>query len=330
MSGRSALVRTATGPHHRGVVVRHALVAGLLIALTACGGEEAIVPPTAPSTAVTSTTLVTVPPTTASRTTVSPTTAPTTAPPTSAGTTTPTTSLPTTVAPTTPATSPSTTVAPTTTTTTAPGAASLAVHRVPTEAKVVALTFDAGSDVGNTALVLDVLARYGAAASFGITGDFAATHPDHVRRIAREGHVVMNHSDSHVSFTGVSSADVLLDTAARQADLLAADAVLAPLIGRSTVPFWRPPFGDYDAGVLTDVGAIGYRYTVMWTIDSLGWRGLSAQEITDRVLDRVEPGAIVLMHVGSQSADAHALPTVIDGLLARGYRFTTIANAFPA
>jgi peptidoglycan-N-acetylglucosamine deacetylase len=193
----------------------------------------------------------------------------------------------------------------------------------------MALTFDAGSDLGYTGLVLDVLSEHGVQASFGITGDFAAAHPDHVRRMAREGHVVMNHSDSHFSFTGVSSDDVLLDAAARQADLLAADAILTPLIGRSSVPYWRPPFGDYDAGVLTDVGAIGYGYTVMWTFDSLGWRGLSVQEITSRVLELAEPGAIVVMHVGSQSADAQALDLVIDGLRAEGYRFTTIANAFP-
>ena len=195
---------------------------------------------------------------------------------------------------------------------------------------MIALTFDAGSDLGNTGAVLDLLSQYGVASSFGITGDFASAHPDHVRRIAREGHVVMNHSDSHFSFTGVSSDDVLLDAASRQADLLAADAVLAPLIGRSAVPYWRPPFGDYDASVLADVGAIGYRYTVMWTFDSLGWRGLSAEEITDRVLDLAEPGAIVVMHVGSQSADAQALPAVIEGLRAEGYRFTTVANAFPS
>ncbi|MFP5487983.1 MAG: polysaccharide deacetylase family protein [Acidimicrobiia bacterium] len=196
--------------------------------------------------------------------------------------------------------------------------------RIPTTNRFVALTFDAGSDLGNTALVLDLLAEHGVIASFGITGDFARNHPDHVRRMAREGHVVMNHSDSHASFTGVSSNGVLLDTAARQADLRAADAVLAPLVGGSTVPFWRPPFGDYDASVLADVGAIGYGYTVMWTIDSLGWQGISSAEITSRVLDRAEPGAIVLMHVGSQSADAHALAAIVDGLRADGYSFTSV------
>ena len=210
-------------------------------------------------------------------------------------------------------------------TTTAPiGSASITAYRLPTDERIVALTFDAGSDLGNTATILDVLAQYGVRASFGITGEFAEAHPDHIRRMAREGHVVINHSYSHFSFTGLSSTDVLLDRASRQDDLLRADAVLASLTGASSVPFWRPPFGDYDQSVLDDVGAIGYRYTVVWTIDSLGWRGLTAGEIVDRVLELAEPGAIVVMHVGSQSADADALPAILDGLVAAGYSFTTV------
>jgi peptidoglycan/xylan/chitin deacetylase (PgdA/CDA1 family) len=79
--------------------------------------------------------------------------------------------------------------------------------------------------------------------------------------------------------------------------------------------------------VLDDVGAIGFRYTVMWTVDSLGWRGLSADDVVRRVLDLAQPGAIVLMHVGSQSTDGQALPAVIDGLRAAGYTFVSISSA---
>jgi peptidoglycan/xylan/chitin deacetylase (PgdA/CDA1 family) len=198
------------------------------------------------------------------------------------------------------------------------------VSRITTDARVVALTFDAGSDLGYTSTVLDVLAERDVLASFGITGAFAEAHPDHVTRMAREGHVVMNHSYSHASFTGVSSDDVLTTTAARQADLLAADAILGPLVGGTTRPFWRPPFGDHDASVLADVGAIGYGFTVMWTFDSLGWQGLTADAIVERVLGEAQPGAIVVLHVGSQSQDALALPAIIDGLRTDGYSFTTV------
>lgn len=267
---------------------------------------------TSSSTSTSTTTTTTTPPTT--QTTTAPTTTPTVS----------TTSAPTTVAPTT--TRATTTTVVTTTTRPPATSPSVAVWKLRTTSKVISLTFDAGSDLGYTDLVLDTLAAKHVQASFGITGKFAEAHPERVRRMAREGHVVMNHSYSHYSFTGVSSTNVLLSATARQADLRKADAIIAPLIGRSTVPYWRPPYGDIDTGVLRDAGAIGYSWTVMWTFDSLGWRGISADQIVSRVLERAEPGAIVVMHVGSQSQDGPALARVIDGLRALGYSFTTVYN----
>lgn len=193
----------------------------------------------------------------------------------------------------------------------------------------VALTLDAGSDLGFTHSILETLADQGVVASFGITGSFAEEHPDAIRRMAAEGHHVVNHTYSHRSYTGVSSTQVFLTAAERQADLDRAETVLVPLTG-STRPFWRPPFGDYDEGVLADVGATGWGVTVMWSIDTLGWQGLSADEILARVLERVEPGAIVLMHVGSASQDGPVLGRMIDELRARGYGFTTVRAAWEA
>jgi peptidoglycan/xylan/chitin deacetylase (PgdA/CDA1 family) len=105
--------------------------------------------------------------------------------------------------------------------------------------------------------------------------------------------------------------------------------VLSGLTGTSTVPFWRPPFGDYDSSVLVDVAGIGYAYTVLWTIDSRGWQGFTADQIVERVLGQAVPGAIVAMHVGSQSQDGPALARVIEGLRALGYSFVTVADVLP-
>ena len=76
--------------------------------------------------------------------------------------------------------------------------------------------------------------------------------------------------------------------------------------------------------MIADLDANGYSVMVMWTIDSLGWDGLSADEINERVMSRMEPGAIVLLHVGAASQDAAALPEMIARLRAEGYRFVTI------
>jgi peptidoglycan/xylan/chitin deacetylase (PgdA/CDA1 family) len=91
-------------------------------------------------------------------------------------------------------------------------------------------------------------------------------------------------------------------------------------------PVWRPPFGDIDESVLTDAGALGYTQTAMWTVDSLGWKGLSADEIHSRVMNQMVWGAIVLMHVGIQSQDALALNRIIRSLRSAGYEFSTFSG----
>ncbi|HEX5616050.1 MAG TPA: polysaccharide deacetylase family protein [Acidimicrobiia bacterium] len=190
----------------------------------------------------------------------------------------------------------------------------------------VALTFDAGSDAGSTARILDVLAARDVDATFGITGRFAERNPDLVRRIAADGHVVMNHTYDHASFTGYSTGAGALSEGERLDELRRADAVIGPLIGRSTQPWFRPPYGDTDAGVDELLGRAGYRYDVLWTIDSLGWQGSPVDDVVDRCLTRAAPGAIYLFHVGSASTDVDALERVIDGLRADGYAFVTVAQ----
>ncbi|HET6316454.1 MAG TPA: polysaccharide deacetylase family protein [Chloroflexota bacterium] len=188
----------------------------------------------------------------------------------------------------------------------------------------VALTFDAGADRGYAEDILDLLRSEHVAASFGITGQWAKANPELVRRMAADGHVVFNHTLDHQSFTGVSDQRGGLSAAARRAELDNADAIIAPLIGHSTRPFFRLPYGDDDARVSTDVASAGYTRKVGWTIDTLGWRGGSASDIVDRSLRLAAPGAIYVLHVGHASQDGPALPRIVSGLRARGYGFVTV------
>ena len=206
----------------------------------------------------------------------------------------------------------------------APPAVARVVSRGDATQPLVALTFDAGADRGNAARILDTLAANDIRSSFGITGQWARANPDLVRRMAAEGHHVFNHTDDHRSFTGVSDRLGGLSPEERVAQLDRADAAIAALVGRSTRPWFRSPYGDHDAATQEQLAAAGYYYNVLWTIDSLGWNGLSAGAVAGRVLAGAAPGAIVLFHVGASSADAAALQAIIDGLRARGYDFATV------
>jgi peptidoglycan/xylan/chitin deacetylase (PgdA/CDA1 family) len=204
-----------------------------------------------------------------------------------------------------------------------PGPARI-VYRGNATRRTVALTFDAGSDPGFTSQILDTLRAAGVRASFSVTGKWVEENRDLALAIASEGHRLINHSYDHASFTGLSTNSAPLDAAARSLELSRTETTVYHLTGRTTRPYFRPPYGDIDAGVQRDVGADGYDTIVMWTVDTLGWKGASADAIVQRVLGNAEPGAIYVLHVGSASQDAAALPRIIDGLRAQGYSFGTI------
>lgn len=234
---------------------------------------------------------------------------------------------------TTPSTSTTTSTTSTTTTSTAPPSTTTTTTTVPstrpaqvisrlaTADRLVALTFDAGSDTGNAAAVLDTLAANGIHATFGLTGRWVRANPDLVRRMAAEGHLLVNHTDDHRSFTGASTGTAPLTRDERWAELDGAETSIRAATGAGATPWFRPPYGDRDRSVDVDAGAAGYRYELMWTVDSLGWKGIPAADVVARCLARVEPGAIYLLHVGAQSTDAAALQPLIDGLRAAGYGF---------
>jgi len=193
----------------------------------------------------------------------------------------------------------------------------------------VVLTFDAGADAGYTSQILDTLAANGIVAAFGITGAWAEDNPDLLRRIVAEGHELINHTYDHSSFTGLSTTRPPLSQATRWEQLDRTEAIVQQTAGASTLPYFRPPYGDYDDSVNADVGARGYRYNVMWTVDSFGWYGYEAPRIIEKVMNEVSPGAIIIMHVGSASQDGPALQRVIDGLEQRGYGFVPLTAIAP-
>lgn len=214
---------------------------------------------------------------------------------------------------------PATSTAPPPTATPERVGAARVIDRGPATRRFVALTFDAGADAGYTSQILDVLQAQGITASFGITGKWAEQNPELVRRIVREAHHLINHTYDHASFTGLSTSSAPLARAQRWSEVDRTAQAVRAIAGVEIGAYFRPPYGDYDASVNADVYARGYDYNVMWTVDSLGWRGISANEIVARCLANASPGAIYIFHVGSASQDGNALERVIAGLRAAGY-----------
>jgi peptidoglycan-N-acetylglucosamine deacetylase len=204
----------------------------------------------------------------------------------------------------------------------------LVVDRGTSDRMEVALTFDAGADRGYAEQILDTLDEAGVKASFGITGHWADENPELVERMVADGHMIFNHTYSHRSWTGFSTAEfdegVLLTEERTQELADTEEAVGTATGGYEMKPYYRPPYGDYDDGVLADLKSAGYYVVVMWTCDSFGWNGASIDEIIDRCGTQASPGDIILMHVGADSLDAEALPGLIETLQAQGYELVTV------
>jgi peptidoglycan-N-acetylglucosamine deacetylase len=186
----------------------------------------------------------------------------------------------------------------------------------------VALTFDAEhadrpTDPGMTAAILGALAVEGVAASFFVQGRWVEAEPALAARIARDGHLVGNHSHHHARMT-------MLTRSGLERDVRAAEAAIRSATGLDPRPWFRCPFGAGadSARVVGRLAALGY-VDVGWHVDGRDWAGGSLRALEARVLRGAVAhgdGAVILLH-GWPVVTARTLPRIIEGLLARGATF---------
>lgn len=185
----------------------------------------------------------------------------------------------------------------------------------------IALTFDSGWEYENAGQLLDVLDEFGIKATFFTRGFWAKDHPEIASDIVSRGHDLENHSLNHGHMNEMSDEEIrneISETTRLIKDITGFDADL-----------FRPPYGEYNERILTILSEEGYRYTVMWTVDSHDWaKELNETMITEgyvirRVLENASDGGIVLMHVGGYET-INALPEIINGLMAEGYSLVKV------
>ncbi|TDF91879.1 polysaccharide deacetylase family protein [Paenibacillus piri] len=190
----------------------------------------------------------------------------------------------------------------------------------PAGTKKIALTFDDAPDKQFTPQVLDVLKKYNVKATFFIVGRQAEKHPEMVKRIAREGHIIGNHTYNHSLLTKLSDEQY-------RAQVTKTQKILKRSIGY-TPRLLRPPYGEISESQLL-WASDHHLIVVNWNVDSLDWKQLSQQQVTDNILNHAKAGSIVLQHSGGGpnqdlSGTVHALPTIIQSLHGKGYQLVTL------
>ncbi|MEV4372048.1 polysaccharide deacetylase family protein [Nonomuraea sp. NPDC049637] len=180
--------------------------------------------------------------------------------------------------------------------------------------KCVALTFDDGPGP-YTGTLLRHLAKYRAHATFFVVGRNVGVYPDVVRRTAEAGHELGNHTWSHPDLTRLSPAAIRSQLARTDQAVKSAAGVVPGLV--------RPPYGATDR----DVRRQAHRPLVLWSVDTLDWRYRDSARVARVSLKRVRPGSVILFH-DIHPTTVKALPRVLKGLSARGYRFVTVSELF--
>ncbi len=183
----------------------------------------------------------------------------------------------------------------------------------------IALTFDDGPDPQRTPALLDALAELEAPATFFVVGRRVDAQPALAARIAREGHELGNHTYSHRYLPLTRSRRVAYELAAAD-DAIETATGIVPAIA-------RPPYGGRSPRNVRVFDRAAKRL-VLWDVNSYDWKGISAEAIAARVLARVRPGSIILLHEARDGGEVtiEAVRLLVPALRARGYELSTVSR----
>ncbi len=185
--------------------------------------------------------------------------------------------------------------------------------------KKLYLTFDCGYENGNIAPMLDALKKHKVSATFFVVGNFLETSPDIAKRIVEEGHTVGNHTFHHPDMSAISSKEAFAKEVNEVADLFKS------ITGKKMAMFYRPPQGKYSIENLKMAKEMGYS-TFFWSLAYVDWyedKQPTHEQAFDKLLTRVHPGAIVLLHSTSKT-NAEILDELLTKWEEMGYQFGTL------
>lgn len=179
------------------------------------------------------------------------------------------------------------------------------------EPKKIALTFDDGPHPYYTEQLLDGLKERGAKASFFVMGKQAEAHPELVLRMQTEGHLIGNHTYSHLQL-GQGNRETF------KSELIKTNELLLEITGEEP-QYVRPPYGSWDKSFESELTMI----PVLWTIDPMDWCSSDVNGIVQKVTKKAEENAVILMHDEYKSSVTAALE-IVDILQKQGYEFVTV------
>ena len=190
------------------------------------------------------------------------------------------------------------------------------VYCVETSEKQVAISFDSAWGAEKTLGIIDILKEYDVSATFFLVGFWVDNYSDKVKAIDEAEIEIGCHSNTHPDMTKLSQEKVQeeIETCVNKIEK----------ITDKKVTLFRAPFGAYNNTLIDTCEKLGL-IPIQWDVDTLDWKGLSAAEMTNRVLKKVKNGSIVLMHNNSDNI-LDGLRMILDRLKLQGYKITSVGQ----
>lgn len=188
-----------------------------------------------------------------------------------------------------------------------------------TEEKVLYLTFDCGYENGNTEAILDALKKHKVPATFFVVGNFISSEPELIKRIHEEGHIIGNHTYHHPDMSQISTKDAF------EKELKDVESAYEKITGEPMTKYYRPPQGKYSEENLQMAKDLGYQ-TFFWSLAYVDWYQddqPSKEEAFDKLLGRIHPGAVVLLH-NTSSTNGQILDELLGKWEEMGYTFKSL------
>lgn len=185
--------------------------------------------------------------------------------------------------------------------------------------KVIYLTFDAGYENGNTQPILNALKKHNAKATFFVVGHYLESAPELVKQMIADGHYVGNHTYRHPDMSSIVSKEAF------EKEIKDVENKFTEITGAEIARFYRPPQGKYNVENLEMAKELGY-HTFFWSLAYVDWyqdKQPSREEAFQKLVGRIHPGAIVLLHSTSKT-NAEILDELLTKWEQMGYKFGTL------
>ncbi|MGE5416256.1 MAG: polysaccharide deacetylase family sporulation protein PdaB [Acidobacteriota bacterium] len=192
------------------------------------------------------------------------------------------------------------------------------IYDLPAKDKVVALTFDISWGNQTPMPVIEILKQNNVRSTFFLSGPWCKQYPDIPKRIKQDGHEIASHGYRHINLSTLSRMEI-------KEEIMKAHDSIKEVTGIDPILI-RTPNGDYSDEVIKAADECRYK-VIQWSVDSLDWMNPGVGTISERVIKRVQPGSIILMHASDTCKQTtEALPTILKELKNQGYEFVTVSE----